>query len=360
MKIDLTEAMNDIMTTYESAYHLILEKYEVSDITLLSPEVQEAALNEVDAIVFKQEKEDEEKVAAEEKLKESLLEAASVINSFAEKSGKSIAEVEASWKEAKKIADEQGYDEPEYVVGVLKKMLKISESVKREALLAESLNEAKFVYDEKDITERLKKDGYYDSFVALKAKLKPTHSIVIEIDNDDKIVGIAMMPKVEYTKFARNSKYWEDANVKIYEAIEEYEPVEYYDMDNEFDCSQSKIVALNALAMATQVHLFHLNTVSYAEHMAFKDFYESMEDLTDELIEKLLSMGYDLTLDGETIRTFTFALTNDSVDAAIRGFRDVISEGIESTQDGDYASINDVMIDMQKKVDELLYKLTLK
>lgn len=281
MKIDLREAMKDVTETYESAYLAICEKYEVKDIDELDDEKKEVALKEVDDIVFKQDAEDEpDEGEDEKKLKESLLEAADVIASFAEKSGKSTEEVESQWKEAKQIADEQGHDEPEYVVGILKKMLKISESVKK--------------------------------------------------------------------------KLHEDAG-------EEYASVDYYDdMDSEFDCHPSKIVALNALAMATQVHLFHLNTVSYAEHMAFKDFYEDLEDLSDELIEKLLSMGYDLTLDGEIIRTFTFALTNDEVDAAIRGFRDIVSEGIESTQDEDYASINDVMIDMQKKVDELLYKLTLK
>jgi len=51
---------------------------------------------------------------------------ASVIKSFAEKSGKSVEEVEELWRKAKQAAEEQGHrDEYDYIVGILKKMLKM-------------------------------------------------------------------------------------------------------------------------------------------------------------------------------------------------------------------------------------------
>ena len=35
----------------------------------------------------------------------------------------------------------------------------------------------------------------------------------------------------------------------------------------------------------TQVHIFHLGTKSYAEHKALQKYYESVDDLTDGLVE---------------------------------------------------------------------------
>lgn len=80
------------------------------------------------------------------------------------------------------------------------------------------LFEAKFVYSNAEA--ELKKYGYYDEFLELKKKLKPTHSIVIELDNKDKIVGLTLMPKSEYRKLASDAN-WEDANVIIYEEKED-------------------------------------------------------------------------------------------------------------------------------------------
>jgi 3-methyladenine DNA glycosylase Tag len=52
----------------------------------------------------------------------------SLIKSFAEESDKSESEVEKLWNKAKEIAKEQGKgDNYSYIVGILKKMLKINE-----------------------------------------------------------------------------------------------------------------------------------------------------------------------------------------------------------------------------------------
>lgn len=54
---------------------------------------------------------------------------ANIVKSFAEQTGKSEAEVEKLWKEAKKIAADNGHkEEYDYIVGILKKMLKLNES----------------------------------------------------------------------------------------------------------------------------------------------------------------------------------------------------------------------------------------
>ena len=41
----------------------------------------------------------------------------------------------------------------------------------------------------------------------------------------------------------------------------------------------------NLLFSQTQVHIFHLQTKSYAEHNALQDYYEGIDGLVDELIE---------------------------------------------------------------------------
>lgn len=53
---------------------------------------------------------------------------ASIVKSFAQKSGKTETEVEELWTKAKEIAKENGREEEyDYIVGVLKKMLSLNE-----------------------------------------------------------------------------------------------------------------------------------------------------------------------------------------------------------------------------------------
>ena len=79
----------------------------------------------------------------------------------------------------------------------------------------EIIDEAEFIYS--DAEEQLKRDGFYDLFLKLKKDLKKTHTITIELDSKDKIVGIEKMSKSEYREMAHASKAWEDTVVRIYE-----------------------------------------------------------------------------------------------------------------------------------------------
>jgi hypothetical protein len=55
---------------------------------------------------------------------------ASIIKSFAKKTGKSVSEIEKKWQEAKKIAASMGKkEEYDYIVGILKNILGINESI---------------------------------------------------------------------------------------------------------------------------------------------------------------------------------------------------------------------------------------
>lgn len=44
-------------------------------------------------------------------------------------------------------------------------------------------------------------------------------------------------------------------------------------------------IASSLMASQTQVHIFHLQTKSYAEHKALQGYYEDIDDLMDSLIE---------------------------------------------------------------------------
>jgi len=51
-----------------------------------------------------------------------------IVKSFAKKTGKSVAKVEKLWDKAKAIGAKEGHKEDyDYIVGILKKMLKLNE-----------------------------------------------------------------------------------------------------------------------------------------------------------------------------------------------------------------------------------------
>lgn len=49
--------------------------------------------------------------------------------------------------------------------------------------------------------------------------------------------------------------------------------------------SKMETMASHLLFSQTQVHIFHLQTDSYAEHKALQGYYEGIDDLVDSLIE---------------------------------------------------------------------------
>ena len=329
MKIDLSEAMKEITERYTDVYNAMLESKGIVDISELDESTKDAFLKEVDDAVFKEDdKEDEDS--------ENCDEAANVVKSFAEKSGKTEAEVEKMWDEAKASAEKEGKAEDyAYITGILKKMLKIDESINQEMIQSLAQKTGK-------TTEEI------------ESQWLEAEKIADEQGRDaepDYVVGI--LKRMLKINEATKKKLMEDAG-------EAYEDIDWdADYEEDFDCEPVKLVAFNALGMSLQGHLYHLNTVSYAQHMALKEFYEEMEDLSDELIENILSMGYDFTMNGEVMKSYTFQLTNETMEQTIRAFRDIVSTGLDATADSDHLGLNDVMIDMQKAVDGLLYKFTL-
>ena len=64
------------------------------------------------------------------------------------------------------------------------------------------------------------------------------------------------------------------------------------------------------LQSRTQTHIFHLQTKSYAKHVALQSYYEDIVDLIDDIVEAYQS-SYDIITD-YTMKTSIKNLTDDS------------------------------------------------
>ena len=85
-----------------------------------------------------------------------------IIKSFADKTGKSESEVEKLWDKAKEIADESNHKEDyDYIVGILKKMLKLNEDKMRFRDLLENFNDDVSKEISLELKNRVNKNAVY-------------------------------------------------------------------------------------------------------------------------------------------------------------------------------------------------------
>jgi hypothetical protein len=105
-----------------------------------------------------------------------------------------------------------------------------------------------------------------------------------------------------------------------------------------------------------QLKVLHWQTESFAEHNAFGDIYESLDDRFDRLIE-VFSGKYKRPKFGG-MKQITFAdYENLKVDAFIEGVDDFMTSAFMAEQDSELANIRDeIRADLMK----LKYLLTLK
>lgn len=105
------------------------------------------------------------------------------------------------------------------------------------------------------------------------------------------------------------------------------------------------------LHSAVQVHMFHLMTSSYAQHMALGSFYDEMPDLTDSIAETLQGQEGKIT---SYPTTMTMSNTYDPI-----GFLTDLRKKVEGMRDSVSQSTNflnqtDNVLDL---IDSTLYKL---
>lgn len=105
-----------------------------------------------------------------------------------------------------------------------------------------------------------------------------------------------------------------------------------------------------------QLKVLHWQTESFAEHNAFGDIYESLDDRFDRLIE-VYSGKYKRPKFGG-MKQITFAdYENLKVDAFVEGVDDFMTSAFMAEQDSELANIRDeIRADLMK----LKYLLTLK
>ena len=107
------------------------------------------------------------------------------------------------------------------------------------------------------------------------------------------------------------------------------------------------IIMIGALmAMQNQFRVFHWQTESHAQHVAFGGAYESLDELIDEFVE--VYQGKKGALMGK--QGFTVKLVNLSDDAesfiddAIEYFRVYLPKSLDSNVDTDLLNIKDEMM----------------
>lgn len=121
-----------------------------------------------------------------------------------------------------------------------------------------------------------------------------------------------------------------------------------YEGDMSEEC---ETFCLQCMRMYTNVHLWHLQTSSYAEHEALEDYYEDLFELTDTFIETAIANDGGMSCETSyNLELIPYCEMMNEVEA----FKELIETHKESVTE---ESMVNVMDDMLTVTDEVLYKL---
>ena len=131
----------------------------------------------------------------------------------------------------------------------------------------------------------------------------------------------------------------------------------------ELDAKQAILVqeAICAtLCMVTQSHIWHWQTKSYAAHTALGNYYEFLQGEVDTLAEVFMGAGGSFAFhDHKEIVNFT---TTEDVQARLTNFKTELSDAETVLMSDDNKPLHgagDIILDIIKETDKLLYLLTL-
>lgn len=118
-------------------------------------------------------------------------------------------------------------------------------------------------------------------------------------------------------------------------------------------------VVCDALCMVTQAHVWHWQTKDYAAHKALGDFYEGLQETVDTLAETYMGAGGELkSFKAHEIVAFDKSNTIN----LLTEFRNKLNE-VQSTfmekENSAFNAVGDVILDIVKDTDKLLYLLSL-
>jgi hypothetical protein len=108
--------------------------------------------------------------------------------------------------------------------------------------------------------------------------------------------------------------------------------------------------------LVTQFHIYHLLTVSYAEHMAIGDFYNCLNSTVDSLSETFIGIGGIVEVTGASVQN---SYSKEMAISELTSYRELVSSALSETDWSAMQSINDDLINIQKAIDTLLYKFGL-
>lgn len=115
--------------------------------------------------------------------------------------------------------------------------------------------------------------------------------------------------------------------------------------------------ALKLLAARDQAHVFHWQTKSYSQHIAFGEFYESFLDNVDELVESIMGI-LERPRFGEasiTLRDYS----EGAMAEFLQTLYELINEEIKLTIDPMHEEVYDLSRVITAQVDKLKYLLSL-
>ena len=130
---------------------------------------------------------------------------------------------------------------------------------------------------------------------------------------------------------------------KIKSLIQEQEETE----SNDFP-----IIVSQLLFSQTQVHIFHLQTKSFAEHNALQDYYDGIDDLVDTLIESYQG-EFGIIENYKSFKVESYQDT-DQVLAYLDMILNLVKKGRESIESTHLQNILDEIITLVTKT---MYKL---
>jgi hypothetical protein len=106
------------------------------------------------------------------------------------------------------------------------------------------------------------------------------------------------------------------------------------------------------LSSQKQAHVFHLQTTSYAEHMALGAYYEGIDALTDAIIEEWQGMN-------DIISSYTtFKLVSYTDKKSVIEYFEELNKNIEKLRKGvDASSIQNQIDNVVTLINSTLYKI---
>lgn len=126
------------------------------------------------------------------------------------------------------------------------------------------------------------------------------------------------------------------------------EELQGYDGDMPEHCEN---FCLQSMRMYVNVHLWHFQTGSYAEHEALEDYYEDLFELTDSFVEGTIANQGSLSCDHSyNLEILPYSEMLDEIES----YKELVESHKEAIDDEGMVNILD---DILTLTDEVLYKL---